>query len=171
MNSNLPMEIERKYIILKPSEELIHQFEQCQRSYIFQAYLKPEKNAPCRRVRKRGTDNEGFKYYYTEKTDVSFGERIEIEREISEQEFLTLLNEKDESREPIEKERICFKYFSQLFELDIYPFSEKYATLEIELDDINQSVTLPDFLEFVKDITGDNSYNNYQLAKKRKIEI
>ena len=48
--------------------------------------------------------------------------------------------------------------------MDIYPFSDEYAIIEIELNDINEVVKLPP-LDFIKDVTDNKNYSNYALAQ------
>lgn len=168
---DLPREIERKYLIIRPTDDELRSLPQANRSEIVQVYLTYTTENTSRRVRKRGTSKSGYRYYYTEKTPVSFGEKIEIEREISENEYDTLLKEADPERKPIVKERYCFSYKNQFFELDIYEFSKELATLEIELDDIDAPVELPDFIGIIKDVTNDNRYSNASLARTQKLNI
>ncbi|MCD7741819.1 MAG: hypothetical protein LUI06_06410 [Ruminococcus sp.] len=167
LKSDLPREIERKYLLLMPSDEAIEELKPISRDEIIQTYLLTDASGAVR----RGTPSDGYRYYYTEKTDVAFGERIEIEREITANEYKDLLGQADKSRLPIEKQRICFDYLGQFFELDLYSFSDKYATLEIELDDINRTVTLPDCLNVVEDVTGDKRFSNFALSLNQNFEI
>lgn len=169
--SGEPHEIERKYLIKRPSAEELSALPECSADHIVQTYLVIRENGVRRRVRKRGTEENGWRYYYTEKTDVAFGERMEIEREIDETEYLALLAESDPSRSAIEKTRVCFVYEGQFFELDIYPFSEELATLEIELDDIDTPVRIPDTVSVIRDVTGDKRYNNSSLAACGRLEL
>ncbi len=171
LKSDLPREIERKYLLIMPSDETIEELKPISRDEIIQTYLLTDESGAVRRVRRRGTPIDGYRYYYTEKTDVAFGERIEIEREITADEYKDLLRQADKSRLPIEKQRICFDYLGQFFELDLYSFSDKYATLEIELDDINHTVTLPDCLNVVEDVTGDKQFSNFALSLNQNFEI
>lgn len=168
---NIPKEIERKYLIYIPSSETLHTLPECQRSEIVQTYLHSEHPLTSRRVRKRGLPETGYKYYYTEKTPISFGEKFELEKEISEQEYIDLLKEADSACQPIVKERYCFRYENQLFELDLYNFSDKFATLEIELKSIEDPVYLPDFISVIKDVTNDNRYSNASLSRTHKLDI
>jgi CYTH domain-containing protein len=169
--ADTPHEIERKYLIKRPSDMLLGTLPSAEATEITQTYLFIKEDGVRRRVRKRGSDESGFKYYYTEKSDVAFGERIERECEISSEEYSALLTEADPSRTAIEKRRICFTYDGQFFELDIYPFGEELATLEIELDDINTPVRIPECLTVVCDVTGDKRYNNSTLAATRKLVL
>lgn len=164
----VPSEIERKYLINKPTDEQIKALGCISATQIIQTYLKCNGNTAERRVRQRGTKEDGFNFYYTEKTDVSTGVRIENERKISKDEYLDLLAEADTSLHQILKTRYCFVYEKQYFEMDIYPFSDEYAIVEIELNDINENVKLPP-LNFVKDVTDDKQYRNSELAKTLKL--
>lgn len=166
----LPREIERKYLIKRPDEETLSALPEVSASEIFQAYLGVSEDGMGRRIRRRGTKKQGYKYYYTKKKEVSFGERIEIEKEITKAEFDKLLGQTDPEREPIEKTRYVFKFSGQTFELDVYPFSEDYATLEIELDDINKKVVIPEEIEVIKDVTGDKRYYNAMLAENKRLD-
>lgn len=159
-----PLEIERKYLIKMPSEKLLAELPECERTEILQIYLVIKQDGVRRRIRRRGTPERGYVCTYTEKSDVSFGVRTEEECEISEEEFERLRAEAAPNRSPIEKERVVFRWRGQVFELDIYPFSREFATLEIELPDISARVDLPPQIELVKDVTGDRRFNNSELA-------
>ncbi len=159
-----PLEIERKYLIKMPSEKLLTELPECERTEILQIYLVIKQDGVRRRIRRRGTPERGYVCTYTEKSDVSFGVRTEEEREISKEEFERLRAEAAPNRLPIEKERVVFRWRGQVFELDIYPFSREFATLEIELPDISARVDLPPQIELVKDVTGDRRFNNSELA-------
>lgn len=163
-NGKNGIETERKYLIRRPTDDELSAIPGIEITEIVQTYLKTNENGALRRVRKRGSAKLGYTYTYTEKIHISFGSRIEREREISEEEYLRLLDEADPARRTIEKLRCVFDYKAQLFELDIYPFSAEYASLEIELDDINTPVDLPDHIKLLKDVTGDERYCNSSLA-------
>ena len=169
--SGLPMEIERKYIISLPSEEQLAAVPGARRTDIVQTYLFVPENGARRRVRKRGTEQSGWVYTYTEKTDIAPGERIETEREIDAAEYDWLLAEASPDRPPIIKSRYVFVYEGQEFELDVYPFSSELAVLEIELDRIDREVKLPPFLNVLRDVTGDKRYENSQLALTQRLEL
>lgn len=171
MNKNLPKEIERKYLIKRPTSQVLDSLPDVNRTEIEQIYLNRPNPSITRRIRKRGTKENGFKYYYTEKIPVSFGEKIEIEKEIVSDEYLDLKKDIDKKTSPIYKERYCFNYKNQFFELDVYDFSDELATLEIELDNINTPVELPDFIELISDVTGDKRYSNAALSYTHTLKI
>ena len=160
----MPMEIERKYLILRPAPETVAALAVTSHTQITQTYLLPKEQGFSRRVRKRGTPETGWEYTYTQKKPVRPGERIELEEIVTEEEYHALLKETLPGHYPVEKERICFLYEGQLFELDLYAFSKKLSTLEIELPSLDIPVQLPDWVELVADVTGDPAYSNHMLS-------
>jgi CYTH domain-containing protein len=69
----------------------------------------------------------------------------------------------------IRKTRYCVVYNNQYIEIDIYPFSKDKAILEIELISENQSYSIPDFIEVIKEVTNDDKYKNVNLAVTRSL--
>lgn len=164
-----PSEIERKFLIRKPTAAQLA-FHGCiSKTNIIQTYLKSDGTSTERRVRQRGTKESGYTYFYTEKTDVADGIRIENERKITPEEYIQLLAEADTSLHQISKVRHCFVYRNQYFELDFYPFSDKYAILEIELNHIDEPIEFP-IMDILKEVTNDKSFRNSELAKTLKFD-
>lgn len=163
----IPCEIERKFLVKMPTEEQLKSLEfhnGLSKAHITQTYLKSDSDIE-RRVRKRGDDIDGYVYRYTEKSPVSAGKRKEVERMIDVKEYETYLTfDKDERLATIEKDRYCFLYKNQYFEMDIYPFDKNYAILEIELNDLEQKIELPPELEIVREVTNDPNYSNHSIA-------
>lgn len=155
-----PVETERKFLVKLPSEEQLRANHSV-KSNIVQTYLKRTDPAVERRVRQRGINGE-FSYYYTEKKKLSECSRDEVERRISKDEYIALLVE---GIATVRKDRYCFFYENQYFELDIYPDWENEAILEIELTSEDQEVKLPDWITVIKEVTGDDRYKNANLAK------
>lgn len=160
-----PKEIERKFLIEKPSEDIIKSLGCVSKSNIIQTYLISKHENIERRVRQRGTKKDGFTFYYTEKKDIGLGERDEIETRITPAEYISYLAEADTNLHQISKERYCFIYRNQYFEMDLYPFSDKYAILEIELNSMDDKIELPTNLTIIKEVTHNSKYRNNSLAK------
>ncbi len=161
----LPKEIERKYLIQKPDIAVLKSIAGCEATEITQTYLIQKDSGFGRRIRKRG-NGENWEYTYTQKHKIGFGERIELEDEISEKKYLELLKEAEPACHSIHKIRCCIPYEGQLLEIDIYEFSEKYATLEIELPSIETPVKLPEWLNILEDVTDKRGYSNFALSRK-----
>lgn len=165
----IPLEVEKKYLIKKPSQELLDKLDYVSKVDIIQTYLESEGNIE-RRVRQRGTKEEGYSYFYTEKKEVGQGIREEKEKHISLAEYVNYLAEADGNLHIVKKTRYCFIYNKKYFELDIYPFSEEYAILEIELENKDSKIEIPDYLEVIKEVTEDKRYKNRTLAESLKLE-
>lgn len=164
MGEPVPTEIERKFLIKEPSNKEIDSLGYVSKTHITQTYLKSDDGITERRIRKRGSDINGYSYYYTEKTEISDGTRKEVERLIDAREYATYLEyEADPVLHTIEKDRYCFMYDGRYFEMDLYPFSDEYAILEIELNDLQEEIKLPN-LDIVKEVTNDLRYRNHSLA-------
>lgn len=159
MGLPVPIEIERKFLIKRPSEEFLSSVGAVKQN-ILQTYLSSDNPLVERRVRQRGIDGD-FSYYYTEKRDLTELGRVETERKISEKEYLSFLMEGEKS---LRKDRYCFVHKSQYFELDTYPQWQKQAILEIELTKENQQITIPNWVSVIKEVTKDKKYKNASIA-------
>lgn len=160
----VPLEIENKYLV----EEMILndipvQYEVVN---ITQDYILPRKGFDQERVRKRGQHGIGHTYYHTRKRKIDSKKQAEVERRISESEYNLLLQEKDLEFKTIKKERACFIYKNQYFELDHF-IEQKTDSwlLEIELTRENVKVDLPPFIKVKKEVTSDSKYSNYEIAR------
>ena len=161
MNQN-GYEIERKFLIQRPDDAWLE--AKCRGSHIIQTYLKSEAPGYNERVRRR-EDKSAVVYTHTVKRRLSDLRREEREREISEEEYRTLLRRADPERRVIEKRRYVLAYGGKDFEIDVYPFWQDKAVMEIELTDETETVKLPPEIELIKEVTRDRRYTNAALAK------
>ena len=159
-----PYEIERKFLIRYPDLALLESLPNCTKVEIIQTYLLSGTLDAETRVRQRGSDGQ---YIFTEKSKkrVSEMKRIETERRITQAEYLALLMNTDTTLHQIRKTRYCLSYKNQYLEIDIYPFWQNYAVVEVELSDENQTIVFPDFIDVIKEVTEDISYSNRGLAE------
>lgn len=156
-------ETERKFLIEKPTEEEISALPFARRIEIEQCYIDDESGKF--RIRRRG-EGGAYIYTHTEKHKISDITRTENEWRISCKEY-----EDDKKRAPytLTKDRICICEGDRYFELDIYPYSKKYAILEIELCSEDESFELPSFVRLIREVTGEKEYSNKNIAKTHKI--
>lgn len=159
-----PFEIERKFLIKYPDLNYLDSLPNCQKIEIIQTYLKSHNDNELR-VRQRGLDGN-YVYYLTEKVNISSIKRIETERRLSKDEYLHMLMDADTSLRQIRKTRYCLSYENQYLEIDIYPFWNDKAILEIELSCENEPHHIPKYLHVIKEVTNDESYRNYSLAQQ-----
>ncbi len=158
-----PLEIERKYLIEYPDISWLENEPNCQRIEIIQTYLKSDADEEVR-VRQRGI-NGNYIYFKTIKKKVSDIKRIEVEKRLSQVEYLALLMDADTTKRQIRKTRYCLTYKGQYFEIDVYPFWNNKAIAEIELSDENTKIVFPKQIKIIKEVTDDEAYKNASLAK------
>ena len=75
----------------------------------------------------------------------------------------------DKSRDTIVKERCCFLWKNQYFELDTFSAPERHRggqILEIELTEENDKIVIPRWIGKVTEVTGNKNYGNYTLARR-----
>lgn len=168
------LEKERKFLVKFPKSwselsELLEDIVDIKR--ISQTYLKPKGDAPAGRVRKTVeglTGDTNTVFHYNEKKPVETGVHEETEREISKSEYEKYLKDANPGKVEVSKTRFVFKYNDQVFELDVFKGALKgLAILEIELEDMDETVELPPFLKMVKEVTKDKRFNNFSLADRK----
>ena len=159
-----PCEIERKYLIEYPNVKKLESNSECRKVDIIQTYLKSTKEEEIR-IRQRG-ENNNYIYFKTTKKIIDGLKRVEIEQRISRDEYLSLLMDADTTKRQIRKTRYCLMYKNQYFEIDIYPFWNDRAIMEIELSSENQKILMPSYVKIIKEVTDDPSYKNVALASK-----
>ena len=157
-----PFEIERKFLIAYPDVALLEQKENCRRVDIIQTYLKAEPGSE-RRIRQRGEDGH-YLYYETIKQPVNGMKRVEIERRLTEREYLRLLMESDPACHPIRKTRYCLTMNNTYYEIDLYPFWKDQAIMEVEMSDETEEIEIPSFIQVIREVTEDENYKNAALA-------
>lgn len=159
-----PFEIERKFLIEYPDIARLEKLPNCRKVDIIQTYLLSG-NGEEVRVRQRG-ENGSYTYYQTTKRAVTGLKRVELERRLSQREYLALLMEADPALRPIRKTRYCLTWEEQYFEIDVFPFWQDRALLEIELSDENAPIRFPKELKVLREVTEDEEYKNHSLARR-----
>ncbi|MBQ6582276.1 MAG: hypothetical protein IJH77_00460, partial [Mogibacterium sp.] len=107
-----------------------------------QTYLLSPDDAEVR-VRQRGKDGS-YLFYRTEKRRVSETARVEVERRITQREYLACLMEANPARHPVRKTRYCLTENNRYYEIDLYPEWHKQAVLELELREETEDVVFPE---------------------------
>ena len=103
-------------------------------------------------------------YHKCFKTILSRGVFEELEEEVTEDEF-NEMRKKDHRY--IDKKRLVYKDGGLKWEVDEY-YGLKLVTLEVELDDINQEITIPKLIDgdVIIEVTGEKKFSNYSLSSK-----
>ena len=159
-----PLEIERKFLIHYPNIKLLENMDNCTKVDITQTYLRSDDDVE-RRVRARGIDGD-YLYYLTEKKKITNMKRIEVERKLTQDEYLRLLMDADSKLHTIRKTRYCLSENNQYFEIDIFPEWKDKAIMEIELSSEDDLIKIPSFIKTIKEVTDDTRYMNHEMAKE-----
>lgn len=167
MSSNF--EIERKYIIKMPDLEFLENNSE-RVLKITQTYLGQNSDGFNCRVR-RIVENGKIEYIFTEKKAVNEIKRIENEYRIDENRYNSLIKSRLKDRNVIEKTRYCINKNGFIYEIDIYPFWQKQAVMEIELENEQIIPEKLDFIEILKDVTFDKRFSNFAISKAIPKEI
>lgn len=156
-----PLEIERKYLIAYPDTQQLRSL--CSAVYeIEQTYLQSAPHITAR-VRRRTGEREEF--FHTEKERCSDRTCVERERQIGREEYERLLLERAEDALTIQKMRYCLPYGGFMFEIDVYPFWQKIAVMEVELASEEQVFALPPQITVLREVTDDRRMKNAALAR------
>lgn len=155
-------EIERKYLLHMPDVPALRAMDGCQVWKIEQIYLL---SAPgvTRRIR-RVVEKGETRYYRTEKRRLSALSSDEREAQIDAAEYGELRLEADPALKVIEKTRLRIPFEGQVLEIDLYPFWQDRAILEIELAREDDPVYIPEWLRVAREVTDDKRYKNVRLA-------
>jgi len=162
-----PMEIERKFLIERPSLHTLETLPNCERVDIIQTYLKTDKDTEELRIRQRGA-NGHYIYFKTRKKKLSGMKRIEEEERLTQEEYISLMIQTDPAYRPIRKERYCLSENGLYYEIDIYPDWPDKAIMEIELYSENQEIEFPEGIDVIREVTNDGAYSNHELARIRQ---
>ena len=104
-------------------------------------------------------------YIETVKSRVNALSAVEHEAEITADRYAELLTSADPTRHTIVKTRYRIPVGARVAEIDVYPFWQDRAVLEIELADEQETVWLPPFAKVIREVTADFRYKNVNLAK------
>lgn len=159
-----PLEIERKFLIEYPDIEMLSAMPNCEMVEIEQTYLAAAEGVETR-VRKRGIADKCVYFETTKKPSEDGMKRVEIERKISAEEYDALLRTADPANGSIRKNRFLLCENNQYFELDVYPFWDDKAIVELELSDPDAQIRFPEWMRILREVTDDPSYKNASLAK------
>lgn len=158
-----PYETERSFLIGYPDLEKLSSLDSCRRIDIIQTYLEAADQEEIR-LRQRGADGN-YIYYETIKRKGEGGRRVQIERRLTHGEYLDLMLHADTRMRQIRKTRYCLTYENQYFEIDVYPFWNDRAIVEIELMEDGSEIRFPDWIRVIREVTDDEEYRVSTLAR------
>ena len=130
---------------------------------IEQTYLEYEsgKNARVRRIDEGGR----VSFVKTVKQRISALSSFEDEHEIDENTYADELLHADKTKQTVRKTRYCIPFDNHVIEIDVYPFWNDRAILEVELASEDESFSLPDHIKVIKEVSEDSRNKNTKLAE------
>lgn len=158
-----PLEIERKFLIEYPDLSRLEEDPLCHKVEISQSYIDDPNGGF--RIRKRGEGDDCL-YFLTRKKRISDARRIEIESRITKEEYLKILSDAGENAATVSKDRYCMVYAGKYFEVDIFPFWNDRALVEIELKSEDEEFTLPPQFKVIREVTSEREYTNRAIAMR-----
>ena len=166
MAEGVHTEIERKFVIDMPDTEFLRAQPGCEEWTIAQTYVtaQPGETRRVRRVVSAGQT----RYFRTFKRRMTALSAAEDEGEITRAQYEAYLRERDPARQTIEKTRLRIPWEGLLLEVDIYPFWQRQAVLEIELEREDQPYAIPAWLRVRREVTDDIRYKNVMLAQNHE---
>jgi len=140
-----------------------------QRLDIEQVYLRSKDKREETRIRRRGQD--GAYFHFLARTRLAGARSVPVEEEelIPEQEYLNLTRLMDPKTEVLSKERICFLWNNQHFELDRYNGRHRGLMMlhaESSGPDVKSQTAIPPFITIGRHVTDDPRYADRNLARK-----
>ena len=166
---SIPIEIERKYVIYMPDISVLAEQDNYTVSKIRQTYLESESGIT-HRIRMRVWHDRTV-YTETKKIRIDKMSAYEQEREIDEEEYHILLGCIKHGTRTLSKVRHTFTVAGQLFEVDVYPEWVKSCILETELRGREETVSVPEFIRVISEVTGDRRYSNASMSYEFTDEI
>ncbi|HQC54693.1 MAG TPA: hypothetical protein PKX91_03105 [Clostridia bacterium] len=153
------IEIERKFLIRYPDINLLEKIGA--KTEIEQTYLASDDDI-ARRIRKT-TERGVSAYFYCQKQDITPRKRTEEEVLITESKYYELLDEAITGT--LKKTRYNIPFLEFNLEIDVYPFWDDRAILEIELSFENEEIQFPNYIEVIGEVTEELLYRNISLAR------
>ena len=157
-----PLGVQRSFLIEYPDVHWLERRENCRKVEIVQTYLR---SAPGEEVCVRQRKTSGScAYYETVKKPLDDGREVELEKALTQKEYLKRLSDADRARGTLRKTRYHLRYEDRYFEIDLFPFWQDRALCEIQVSDEAVPVTLPPELTVIREVTDDPAYSNAALA-------
>lgn len=108
-------------------------------------------------LRKTGK-NDSFTYSH-EMRQYKENQRIEKKRQISAREYIELQEQQTNKKRVLKKMRQCFIYDKQYYLVEtLLSVDEQPSLLRIESSKEHKDLTIPDFLDIIREVTHDKMY-------------
>ena len=158
----VPLKNERAFLIEYPDVGWLESRKNCRKVEIVQTYLR---SAPGEEVCVRQRSADGIQTYYeTVKKPLDGSKLVEIEKALTQKEYVKRLADADPTKRTLHKTRYHLTCQGHYYEIDLFPFWLDRALCEIQVSDEAVPVTLPPELTVIREVTDDPAYSNAALA-------
>lgn len=157
-----PVIEKRKFLISMPDLCVLREKYNALEVDMMQTYLVEVKPGVERRIRQQ-RNGSTYLYFYTEKSRLPSGDKLDTERPISEKQYIRYLMEGDRNLHSVYKTKYRFFYNSHRLEVDVYPFSKDKAVLFLYSKELEGN--LPGEIRVLSEVTDNPRYKNRMLAK------
>ncbi|KAL3856761.1 hypothetical protein ACJMK2_011481, partial [Sinanodonta woodiana] len=144
-------------------------FPKCEDFTVCHDYLVTPSRKMQARLRKRGKDGV-WTYTHTIRRPEINNQSVELRMAVNSKDYQILLAQKDDRHLTINKQRRCFLWNNQYFQMDTYlePCQEicKGLILLETYTTKTSNLNLPDFLKIEKEVTDDPQYSMFNLSLK-----
>ena len=168
LGETAPVEKYSKYLI-EINDDVLKHFEKeanYTSSHIIQHYLIST-NGNERRIRER-IKGEDVLYTYSEASYLSTNERIKVDRVLTRRQYSDYQREIDKNLNVTDKMRYSFINGGIFYKIDVFDFDKSKGLLSIDDSHGGREVIIPEYINIIKDVSGDEKYKNYFLAKSQK---
>lgn len=159
----VPLENERAFLVKYPDMDWLENYPNRRKVQISQTFLR---SAPGEEVCVRQRSADGFSTYYeTVKKPMDGPKLVEIEKALTQKEYLKRLSDADPAKRTLHKTRYHLTCQGQYYEIDLFPFWSDRALCETLVSDESVPVNLPPELTVIREVTDDPAYTNAALAE------
>lgn len=172
-----PLAVTRKFLLQrKPTPAELRQYAagRVEEFEVEQTYLATHRsNERCRVRRRQQGANTSFQHqlWLTETREDGSAETRLMERTLTAREYFMHLKQADPTRATVSKTLTCFTWGSTYWELNSFRGASHVAVLEVEAESMEVEVRIPEFVEVLREVTEEASYDSYLLASELQKKV
>ncbi len=158
-----PVAMRRKFLIEYPDLDWLNSNPLTRKLDVIETYLKAPEGSTYH-IKQTG-ENGHWTAVATKKIRQIGVKSLELERRLTEDHYLELLEEADHSLRSLYKTRYFLAYDRQYFVIDLFPFWHDQAILSVQIPSEDAEIRFPEEIHVIKEITDVEEYRNHYLAK------
>lgn len=152
--------VEKKYLISMPDVEQLLKNKHCRKVHVKQHYIIDETKQEKEKIVLRRENDKNFYYKVNKKNNVKYSKAISAD------EYINKLEDENNRFYHIYKDRYYYIFDSRCIKIDIFPFWNNKAILEVDILNNRENIKLPKFINVIEEVTENENYKNYFLAEE-----